>query len=169
MNGNYTKALLDYETVVRKNPQLAFVLNNIGTTKSKMKDYSGAMAAFNRAISIDSKFHLAYNNRGIVQMHQKRLDDAIKDFEKALEIKPDYSPAASNISGIYFQKEEYQKALEYANKAIQINNRNASAFVNRGLAREMLRNMNGACEDWRKAKELGAELGRKYYSENCGN
>jgi tetratricopeptide (TPR) repeat protein len=148
---------------------LAFVLNNIGTTKTKMKDYPGAMAAFNRAISVDPNFHLAYNNRGIVQMHQKRLDDAIKDFEKALAIQSDYSPAASNISGIYFQKEAYEEAVKYADLAIKLNKQNASAYVNRGMAKEMLRNMNGACEDWFKARELGAELGRKYHSENCGN
>ena len=74
---------------------MAFVLNNIGTTKSKMKDYTGALAAFNRAISIDANFHLAYNNRGVVQMNQGRLDDAVKDFNKALSIQTDYSPAAS--------------------------------------------------------------------------
>jgi hypothetical protein len=27
--------------------------------------------------------------------------------------------------------------------------------------------MEGACEDWHKAKELGAELGKNYYSSNC--
>ena len=35
MNESYAKALADYETVVRKNPKLAFVLNNIGTTKTQ--------------------------------------------------------------------------------------------------------------------------------------
>ena len=29
--------------------------------------------------------------------------------------------------------------------------------------------MIGACEDWNKAKELGIELGKSYYSTNCNN
>jgi hypothetical protein len=36
------------------------------------------------------------------------------------------------------------------------------------MAKEMLRDMNGACEDWLKAKELGSEMGKNYYASNCG-
>ena len=46
---------------------------------------------------------------------------------------------------------------------------NDAAYVNRGNAKEMLRDMNGACADWFKAKELGSESGKKYYAEDCGN
>ena len=50
-----------------------------------------------------------------------------------------------------------------------MNKSNAAAYVNRANAKEMTRDMNGACEDWLKAKELGSEAGKKYYAENCGN
>jgi hypothetical protein len=29
--------------------------------------------------------------------------------------------------------------------------------------------MIGACDDWNKAKELGVELGKNYFSTNCNN
>jgi tetratricopeptide (TPR) repeat protein len=93
MKGEYAKAIVEYELALKKNPNLVFVLNNIGTTKKRMKDYAGAMAAFNRALSIDDKFHLALNNRGAAQMDNGRLDDAQKDFEKCMQVKPDYAPA----------------------------------------------------------------------------
>jgi len=35
--------------------------------------------------------------------------------------------------------------------------------------KEMMRDMNGACEDWNKAKELGIEAGTTYYAGNCAN
>jgi hypothetical protein len=35
------------------------------------------------------------------------------------------------------------------------------------MAKEMLRDMEGACQDWQKAKELGEDLGKTYYSGNC--
>jgi hypothetical protein len=31
----------------------------------------------------------------------------------------------------------------------------------------MNRNPEGACSDWKKARELGAELGRKYHVSDC--
>jgi hypothetical protein len=42
-----------------------------------------------------------------------------------------------------------------------------SAYLNRANAKEMLRDQEGACNDWQKAKELGVELGKTYYSSNC--
>ena len=133
-----------------------------------MGNYDGALASYNRAISVDAKFQLAYNNRGVLQMDKGRLDDAEKDFKKALELKSDYSAAASNLSGVYFKKKEYKPALDWANKAVKMDKENAAAYVNRGMAREMTRDMVGACEDWHTAKELGSETGKNYYSGNCG-
>ena len=46
---------------------------------------------------------------------------------------------------------------------------NAAAYVNRGMAKEMLRDLNGACDDWKKARELGSETGKNYFSGNCSN
>jgi tetratricopeptide (TPR) repeat protein len=100
-------------------------------------------------------------------MEQKRLDDAKKDFEKALEIEPKYAPAASNLSAIYFKQKDYKKALEFAEKAIKSDPKYGSAYLNRANAKEMLRDQEGACNDWQKAKELGVELGKTYYSSNC--
>jgi len=102
-------------------------------------------------------------------MEQGKLDDAKKDFEKALAINPKYAPAASNLSAVYFKQKDYKKALEFGDKAVGADPKYASAFINRGMAREMNRDLNGACEDWHKAKDLGAEAGKTYYSGNCNN
>ena len=134
-----------------------------------MKDYAGALIAFNRAISVDVNFFLAYNNRGVTLLEKGSLDDAIKDFEKALSINPKYAPAASNLSGIYFKRKDFKKAEELASKAITIDPNYASAYVNRGMAREMLRKMEEACSDWKKASDLGSTEGKTCHSGNCSN
>ena len=38
-----------------------------------------------------------------------------------------------------------------------------------GIAREMARDQSGACADWKKAAELGSEMGRKYLVSNCND
>ena len=86
-----------------------------------------------------------------------------------MQINPKYAPASSNLSSIYFKQKDYKKALELANTAVTNDSNYASAYVNRGIAKEMLRDMEGACQDWHKAKDLGAELGKTFYSENCNN
>jgi hypothetical protein len=39
---------------------------------------------------------------------------------------------------------------------------NGYAFLNRGIAKEMLRDEAGACVDWKKAEELGVETAKNY-------
>ncbi|MDB2651816.1 hypothetical protein N9Y26_00755 [bacterium] len=41
------------------------------------------------------------------------------------------------------------------------------ALLNRGITREMLRDVDGACQDWQKAYDLGLEKGNEYYINNC--
>ena len=36
------------------------------------------------------------------------------------------------------------------------------AYLNRGIAKEMLRDNIGACEDWKKATQLGVESAKNY-------
>ncbi|MFH1161545.1 MAG: hypothetical protein V1733_11450 [bacterium] len=43
----------------------------------------------------------------------------------------------------------------------------AEAYANRGVARQYLNDLAGACEDWNKADSLGSEKARKYLYEFC--
>ena len=38
----------------------------------------------------------------------------------------------------------------------------AYAYIHRGSAKEMLRDMEGACDDWKKAQKLGLEAAEEY-------
>ncbi len=56
---------------------------------------------------------------------------------------------------------------EMAQKAISADKNYASAYVNSANAKEMMRDMEGACDDWHKAADLGEQLGQNYFSGNC--
>ena len=75
----------------------------------------------------------------------------------------------NNLSAISYLKKELNEAFKYAEKAIKADNGYANAYVNRGMALEMLRDQNGACESWKKAAELGSAQGKQYYSSNCND
>jgi len=57
---------------------------------------------------------------------------------------------------------DYKGSEEDCSKAIQIDPAYGYAYMNRGIARELLRNEKGACDDWRKAAELGIESAKNY-------
>jgi len=53
------------------------------------------------------------------------------------------------------QNKSSPQTLENYNQAIRLNPNNAWAYNNRGASYYSLNNNNSACDDWRKACELG--------------
>ena len=67
----------------------------------------------------------------------------------------------------YIKKKDYKAATEWANKAIQADAKLGAAYVNRGIAKQMLKDEDGACADWKKAAEYGIAEGKRYKSGFC--
>ncbi len=70
-----------------------------------------------------------------------------------------YAFAWNNRAAAYLKLEDYAKADADASKAISLNKEYAEAYLNRGHAREMLRQPDAACQDWRRAADLGLPVG----------
>ena len=80
------------------------------------------------------------------------------------------NPLADNLfnSGLLKHDQgDYQGAIADYNKAIEINPEYANAFVHRGIARELVNDLQGACDDWRKAGHLGDERSAEWVKNNC--
>jgi Flp pilus assembly protein TadD len=58
--------------------------------------------------------------------------------------------------------EDYAGAIEDYNKVIQQNPDQGEAYLNRGIAKEMIRDEAGACADWKKAQENGISIPSEY-------
>ena len=59
---------------------------------------------------------------------------------------------------------DYLKARNDCDKAIELNPSYGFAYLNRGIAKEMLRD-NTACNDWQKAADLGVASAKQYYQD----
>ena len=53
------------------------------------------------------------------------------------------------------------------NKAIKIDPQDASGFVNRGITKELIDDLAGACSDWKKAVDLGNERPAEWVKKQC--
>jgi tetratricopeptide (TPR) repeat protein len=89
------------------------------------KDYSNAIALYQKAISYDPRFYSAYNNLGII--YEDVLldyDKARECFETAVQINPAYDYAYCNLGILYKEAyKDYEKAMEYYNKVLRLNSK----------------------------------------------
>jgi tetratricopeptide (TPR) repeat protein len=61
-----------------------------------LKDHSGAIEDYTKAISLDSNYVRAYFNRGNSYMHLGNYASAILDFNKAISLEPGFTEAHVN-------------------------------------------------------------------------
>ena len=126
-----------------------------------------ALNYYSLAISKDTNYVLAYNNRGSLYLDLNDIGNALYDINKAISIDSDYAPAYNNKGVAYHKQKKYTEALAYFDKAILLNNDYAKAHLNRGITRQIIRDEDGACNDWIRAKELGIDIADKYFGNDC--
>ena len=88
-------------------------------------------------------------------------------YAKCLSYDKDFALAYYNRGLAYKNLGRHQEAIDDYNTAIKINPDYADAYINRGVAKEQLGIDD--CSDYKKACELGEEMGCKYYKEDGCN
>ncbi len=83
------------------------------------------------------------------------FDKVIEITKECLEIDSENAEAYFMMGNAYFNKQEWENAIVSYDNAVFYNPHYADAFFNRGKVKEQLGNHDGACEDFRKAHELG--------------
>ena len=101
------------------NKSLTHIINyfNRGFSKNQLKDYSGAIADYTKAIEIDPNYALAYGYRGYSKSVQKDYNGAIADYSKVIEIDTNNAVAYDSrarlkeITGLPYCS-DYKKACD---------------------------------------------------------
>ena len=166
-SNDYPGAIADYEKAISLDDKESFIYNNLGSAYNENKNYIKAIESFDKALQLNPKYLIAQNNRGAAWLEKGSLKNAQTDFEDVLKKDPNNSSAYNGMASVYIKQKDYEKAKNMANKAININNKNGPAFYNRGIARQMLRDETGCCDDWKKALELGVLDAKSFINTDC--
>jgi tetratricopeptide (TPR) repeat protein len=120
----YTLAYGDVETLwrdtVAKNPRSVLALQNLGTIEFDRGDAAGALALYDRALSVEPDQPDVANSSGIALARLGRLDEARARFEAALRVDPEHAEAARNLGSVLAaagRREEAIAAYEQALRA----------------------------------------------------
>ncbi len=163
-DGDYEKAIMNYDKSIVIAPNDAVAYNNRGIAKDNLKDYQGAIQDYTKAIELKSDYAKAYYGRGITKRKTKNYQGAIQDYNKAIELKSDYAEAYNNRGIAKRHLEDYQGAIQDYNKAIELKNDNVKAYFNRGIAKDDLKDYQGAIQDYTKAISLKSDYASAYYN-----
>lgn len=96
-----------------------------------------------------------YVNRGILRLRRNDLEGALSDFDAALRLDPTEAEAYINRGSLMLRRNQVEEARVMFSRALEHNTRRpALAHYGRAVAHELLGDLRGAYDDYRRASEL---------------
>jgi len=107
---------------------------NLGRFYAEHGNSTGAIAAFDRAISIDPNFIEALNSKAYVLRDIGNYSQAIEFFNKVIEKDSKHKWAWNNIGYSLLQLGNFSESIGYIDKALEIDPEYQSALDNKATA-----------------------------------
>ncbi|MFO7732930.1 MAG: sulfatase-like hydrolase/transferase [Candidatus Aminicenantes bacterium] len=114
--------------------------NYLGVACWNMGHYEEALAAYDRALSLDTNYAIVFNNRGSLHLSRflkdRRPDDlgrARRDFETAVELDPKYPSAWNGLGVSLRQSGDLDGAIAAWKRAVELKPDFGFALYNLGL------------------------------------
>ena len=92
----------------------------LGYAEFKKGDYSAALVAFEKAISVNWRFPDVYVRRGDTYFALGQIDQSIADYNTALDHAPDLVPAHYSMALALMKKRQVDQAITHFELVIQL-------------------------------------------------
>lgn len=84
------------------------------------KNFSGAIASYDKAIALDPMNPVLYNLKGYAHFKKGEYNSAVESLEKSVQIDPDYIWGHYNLSLVYFTIGKTDEAISEVKKVLEI-------------------------------------------------
>ena len=155
--------VLELDTAFR----LAYVSK--GLTYLPVKEYQKAIDNINKAIALDEQAadERLYFGRATALYQLKKHKEALPDFLKAAALNPKNAQAWYYAGLVEFENEAWDRAIAHFTQAIESDYLMIDAYNDRGSAKRMKDDLEGAERDYSKA--VLSKPGSKIYLNNRGS
>lgn len=140
-----------------------------GNVKFQEQNFTEAIEAYKRAISLDKKSYKAYHNLGNVQYLLQDYTNALKNFDKAIALNPKDAEPYQTRGAAYIALQKYDEAKKDLEKSIQLNPKSALAFFHLGEIAWLTKKNDEACKQWGKSNELGYQEAKMQMQKYCNS
>ena len=114
-----------------------------------------AIIHLRKAIEMYPQYLMAHNDLGAQLLSLEKLDEAAAEFRRAIEIDPKAFNPRLNLGIVLVQQKQYGPALSMLHEALSLKSDSPAAILYDGLARQGLKDLDGAERQLLLAHNLG--------------
>lgn len=140
------------------------IFYNLGIVYEKMKKYSKAREAYEKAIELEPDSLDSVYNLGLVYTELKEYSKAIECFEKVIEDDSEDSNSYFNLGLVYFKMKDYPVAIDYFQRTIDINDDDIYAHFYIGNILKEFGDNEAAKEKFEKVISLSPDYSWAYFN-----
>ena len=187
--GQYEKGIEILNQAIEKEPEYLGAYINRGAYKSSLKRYDDAISDYQKVLDLDPENTLATYNIGNSYRLSGNLKKAKEYYDLAFKTKGgemiiiDYKPNSFiekslydvpsteifyNRGLVYYDLLNYEKAYSDFNSSLKNDYEPADNYYMIGSCLLMTGNTELACEQYKKAMELGDEMAKSEFEKHCG-
>jgi choline-sulfatase len=157
--GNVDEATSWLEKALKYNPQNYRAWYELGSLKAKT-DKPAALAAYEKAVSIQPNFAPGWREQGILQAQQQDYPAAAKALSKAEELGLRDAKLLNFLGIAYSRTGRQQQAITAYQNALQVDPQLAEAHLNLAYAYEQVQKSTEARREYREACRLRQDFCR---------
>ena len=128
----FNEAVKKTSKLMKRYPNSAFVLNFRGIAQTALNNNKAALACYDRAIKLNSRFADPHYNISFILMSDGQFDAAIEKLKTAITLNPKFFDAYLSLGLAYTKIGDLERADATFRKALGINSSSASLHNNIG-------------------------------------
>jgi Tfp pilus assembly protein PilF len=156
--GNLDAAEREFARAIQADPGSSKAHFAMGKVHHARGQVAPALREYSEAIKLDPNDASAFVGRAVAYGDSGNLTFALDDFDQAIRLAPDLAVALVGKGAILVRLNRADEAIAACTQAIDRDAKNAKAYYNRGIARELKRDAAGAAQDFQKAAQLDPRL-----------
>jgi len=150
----FGNAQIAYERATTLNPNYAEAWNSLGEALGELKQFPRAIAAFNKAVALDSTLLKAKYNQAVTYDRMKNFRYSEFVFRNLIKSNPTYSLAYDGLAVTLSKAGRAREAIPLHEKAIALSPQEPSYYFNYAISNLMLGNTAKALEQQEKLKTI---------------
>jgi len=164
--GDFEAASISVQKALKRDSTNDQYIYNQAEIYEQLDDYQSAIKQYDILISHDSTYHAVYSDRALAYWELSLMKAARRDIDKAIEISPETALYYDYRAYMKEEAGDYTGAIEDFTSSLNLE-QDAQIYYRRGMAKINISNKFDACNDFKKAADLGNENGKAAISEYC--